>query len=329
MKECSQQVVLPILIELQCALISLAEREKSTVQIGRTHGQHAVPITFGFTIAEYVSRLGTRILRLQEATNNLRGQFSGAVGAYNAQSLLIKNPLEFEKVFLQRLQLSPATHSTQIVEPEFMLDFLHAYTSTLGVLANFSDDMRHLQRTEIAEVMEQVSQKQVGSSTMPHKRNPIHFEHVKSLWKTFMPRISTAYMDQISEHQRDLTNSASARFYGETVTALYLAARRLKRVLKGLIVDQESLQKNLEMAKDKIIAEPLYIILAKNGHPDAHEAVRRCFIESDAIENLGLNEEQKDIIAHPQKYVGLAEQKTQHVCDYWREKLQIAPEQRR
>ncbi|BBM83977.1 lyase family protein [Candidatus Uabimicrobium amorphum] len=320
-KQCSQLVLQPVLLELQAILISIAEREKNTVQVGRTHGQHAVPITFGFAVAEYVSRLGTRIVKLQEATDNLCGQFSGAVGAYNAQSLLVENPIEFEKTFLGKLGLSPATHSTQIVEPEFMLDYLHACTSTLGVLANLSDDMRHLQRTEIGEVMEEVSQKQVGSSTMPHKRNPIHFEHVKSLWKTFMPRMTTGYMDQISEHQRDLTNSASARFYGEIATALYLAARRLKRVFKGLIVDKEALQRNLQMAQDKIIAEPLYIMLAKQGHPDAHEAVRRCFIESDAIDDLNLSEEQKQIINNPQQYIGVAIQKTQQVCDYWRQKL--------
>ena len=322
-KQCSQLVLQPLILELESILISLAEREKNTVQIGRTHGQHAVPLTFGFAIAEYVSRLGNRIVKLQEATDDLRGQFSGAVGAYNAQSLLVEDPIAFEKTFLHKLDLTPATHSTQIVEPEFMLDYLHVCTSILGVLANLSDDMRHLQRSEIGEVIEEVSQKQVGSSTMPHKRNPIHFEHVKSLWKTFMPRMTTGYMDQISEHQRDLTNSASARFYGEIVTALYLATRRLKRVLKGLIVDKEALQRNLAMAKDKIIAEPLYIMLAKQGHPDAHEAVRRCFIESDAINDLNLSEEHKQIIANPNQYIGVAVQKTQQVCDYWRQKLHL------
>ena len=320
-KECAQKVVIPMLLELQQILIDLAWREKSTVQIGRTHGQHAVPLTFGFAIAEYVSRLGGRLVKLQTATTNLKGQFSGAVGAYNAQSLIIDDPIAFEKDFLQKLGLAPATHSTQIVEPEHVLDYIHCCISTLGVLANLSDDMRHLQRTEINEVMEKVSQKQVGSSTMPHKRNPIHFEHVKSLWKAFMPRMTSVYMDQVSEHQRDLTNSASSRFYGEIIAALYLATRRLKRVMKELIVDKESLQRNLSLSKDKIIAEPLYIMLAKNGHPDAHEAVRKCFIENDHLDDLDLSEQEKAFLAKPDNYIGLAIQKTEQVCQFWKQQL--------
>ena len=94
--------------------------------------------------------------------------------------------------------------------------------SAFGVLANLADDIRHLQRTEIGEVGEAFEATQVGSSTMPHKRNPWNFEHVKSMWKEFMPRMITMYADQISEHQRDLTNSASGRFVPEIVLVLWL-----------------------------------------------------------------------------------------------------------
>ena len=163
--------------------------------------------------------------------------------------------------------LKAADHSTQIVPAEYLLDYLHTAVSALGVLASAADDIRHLQRTEIAEVGEAFDERQVGSSTMPHKRNPWNFEHVKSLWKTFMPRMATVYMDQLSEHQRDLTNSASGRFYGEIVFGLAAAARRMTRVCKRLVVDRERMRKNFELTRETVIAEPLYILLAAADIP--------------------------------------------------------------
>ncbi|HUS80906.1 MAG TPA: lyase family protein, partial [Armatimonadota bacterium] len=209
LKGAAHHAVIPALLDLERILIALTRREAETLQIGRTHGQHAVPITFGFAMAEYVSRLGGRIEKIRETADSLRGKISGAVGAYNASSLLIDDPEAFEREVLAELELQPSTHSTQIVEAEFVADFMHALVSAFGVLANLADDMRNLQRTEIEEVAEQFEADQVGSSTMPHKRNPWNFENVKSLWKEFMPRMVTVYQDQISEHQRDLTNSAS------------------------------------------------------------------------------------------------------------------------
>ncbi|MEK6837951.1 MAG: lyase family protein [Nanoarchaeota archaeon] len=216
LKEATLNALVPQLLQLEKTLIGIARREKNTLQIGRTHGQHAEPITFGFTIASYVSRLGGRIAAVAAAANNMKGKFAGAVGAYNASAMLTKDPEDFEAAVLKKLGLKPASHSTQIVEPEFAADLMHAVVSAFGVMANIADDMRHLQRSEIAEVAEQFGTEQVGSSTMPHKRNPINFENVKSLWKEFMPRMATVYADQISEHQRDLTNSASSRFFSSS-----------------------------------------------------------------------------------------------------------------
>lgn len=321
-KLATKELLLPTLCGLEQQLINLARKEKATLQTGRTHGQHAVPLTFGFAISEYVSRLGGRIEKVATAADNLCGQFSGAVGAYNAQTLYLKDPIAFEKEFLAKINLTPGTHSTQIVEPEYFVDYMHAVTSTFGVIANFADDMRHLQRSEINEVAEEMTAKQVGSSTMPHKRNPIQFENAKSLWKTFMPRMNTLYMDQISEHQRDLTNSASTRFYTEIATGLFVAATRLTPVVERLVVDQDSLQANFEKSKSQIMAEPMYIMLARQGHPDAHEAVRSCFHEGKSLNDLPLTDEEKEILQSPEKYIGQAIVKTEQVCDYWQEKIE-------
>src|SRR3989338_5847896 len=208
-RDFANKSLIKVLLSLESTLIKIAMQEKATLQIGRTHGQHAEPITFGFAVPQYVSSLGKRILLIQKTANDLRGKLAGAVGAYNAPSLIIKDSEAFEEEVLAELGIKPSPISTQVVEAEYMADFVHAVISCFGVLANISDDMRHLQRSEISEIREQFGNDQVGSSTMPHKMNPINFENVKSMWKEFMPRMSTLYLDQIYEHQRDLTNSAS------------------------------------------------------------------------------------------------------------------------
>ena len=338
-KEVTRELIIPTLLKLQTILMEIAIREKETVQIGRTHGQHAVPITFGFAVAEYVSRLGNRIEAIKQSSQRLKGKIAGAVGAYNASHLFFVEPEEFEAQVLAELGLEAASHSTQIVEPEFLTDFFHSLISCFGVLASLSDDMRHLQRSEIAEIGEYFAEGQVGSSTMPHKRNPVNYENIKSLWKQFMPRMLTLYQDQLSEHQRDLTNSASSRFNPEIIVGLLSAAKRLSGVLQKLAVDHQSIQRNLELNRELIIAEPLYILLASYGHPDAHEVVRKLTLEARQRKTT-LRElvqvkaelkpywdiftpKQREVLLHPEKYTGIAAEKTERVVNYWREQLAL------
>ncbi len=189
------EVLLPLLAEVELELCRLAVDEAETAQVGRTHGQHAVPLTFGFAMAEYASRLGKCVLRADELARGLVGKLAGAVGSYNALSMSYKDPEEVERRYLARLGLAPSEHSTQLAEPEPMLRLLLELNCAFGVVANLADDLRNLQRTEIGEVRESFGEGQVGSSTMPQKRNPWNSEHVKSLWKAFAPRSMTFFMD--------------------------------------------------------------------------------------------------------------------------------------
>ena len=338
-KDALEKVIIPDLIALERVWISIAAEEKNTLQIGRTHGQHAIPITFGFAIAVYVHRLGTCILRLKRAAESLEGKFSGAVGAYNAISAVFDDAESFERDVLKQLNLKPALISTQIVPPENILEVVHAVIACFSVLANFCDDMRHLQRSEIAEVSERVHETQVGSSTMPQKRNPVGFENVKSIWKRFMPQILTMHLDQISEHQRDLTNSASQRYIAELLVAFDHCIRRLKRISERLTVDRERMRRNFNISRDDIIAEPLYIMLALHGHPDAHEKVRtlsfKAYKEGKSLRQIAMQDEeiayylqkftdiQKEIVFNPEKYTGIAQRKVEMVIKYWKERLDL------
>ena len=338
-KEVLQHVLVPKLIALEKTLIKVVRKEAETVQVGRTHGQHAVPVTFGFALAGYVSRLGKSIEELQTRAHTLAGKFSGAVGAYNASTLLFKNPETFERDVLTELGLAPAEHSTQIAPPEPLVRLLCEVAVVMGIVANLADDMRHLQRTEIGEVGELFEPDQVGSSTMPHKRNPIHFENAKSMWKIVMPRLITVFMDQISEHQRDLTNSASARTYGEMIGYTVVTIKRVEGAMKQLVVDRSNLKRNFALQKGMTAAEPLYIILASLGHPDAHEKVRLLTLEAERthqpLEEVIRHDsdmknylkrmtlQQRAMLTTPELYTGIAAKKAKAIADTWGKKLKL------
>ena len=274
-RDALRRVVLPRLAALVESLAAFAEKEAETPQVGRTHGQHAVPITVGFWMAEFVARLGKSFREIDRLSQDLRGKLAGAVGAYNATSLMVKDPEEFERVFLGFLGIQASEYSHQLVEPEYLLRLLLEINTAFGIIANLADDLRNLQRSEINEIREHFGADQVGSSTMPQKRNPWNSEHVKSLWKTFSPRVMSFYMDQISEHQRDLTNSASSRFVGEYIAGFLAAVCRMSQVVKSLRLDGENLKRNLAASGDMVLSEAAYILLAASGESEGHEKIRR------------------------------------------------------
>lgn len=344
----TRQVLAPLLKELELCLCDLAEREAATMQVGRTHGQHAVPISFGFALAEYVSRLGKSILEIEERAGQLKGKLAGATGSYNATALLVSEPEELERIYLEQLGLKPSEHATQLVEPEYLLRLLLELTAAFGIIANLADDLRSLQRTEIAEVQEGfAADHQVGSSTMPQKRNPWNCEHVKSLWKAFMPRAMSFFMDQISEHQRDLTNSASQRFIADFITGFCYAVSRMTAVIRGLLVNKERMYYNLYSSAGSIMAEPAYLALAESGLPDAHEQIRRLTVQAEkermsftealmqkpelckriadflyAKELIASPEDIASFFEHPERYSGHAVQKAQSIALKYRRLFQ-------
>ncbi|MDR0758590.1 MAG: adenylosuccinate lyase [Treponema sp.] len=322
-----RDAILPRLKKLELLLCAFVEKEAETPQVGRTHGQHAVPVTLGFALAEYASRLGKSIQEIERLAGRLKGKLAGAVGAYNALCMIVRDPEDLERRYLAELGLEPSEHSTQLVEPEYLLRLLLEINLAFGIIANLADDLRNLQRTEIGELRESFAADQVGSSTMPQKRNPWNSEHVKSLWKAFMPRVITFYMDQISEHQRDLTNSASQRFIADYLTGFCLAVSRMTSVVEGLRADRERLLANLRGAGSGvtpgrilipggILAEPAYILLAETGVSDAHEVIRRITLKAEKegltfAEALSGEKEVFDRIAGKMAELGIAPSKAE------------------
>ncbi len=334
MRDLIQQAIIPRLQKLLQTLISISDQYADTVQVGRTHGQHAVPITFGFAISEYVERIGSSMQALTDLANNLNGKFSGAVGAYNALSVFVDDPLEFERKLLEKVGLEPAPYSTQVIPPEQMIRLLDELTITAGVMANLAHDMRHLQRSEIAEVREKFEKGQTGSSTMAHKRNPWNFENVVSMHKQVLSQAVNANLNIASEHQRDLTDSASSRFYVMVPVIVAGMASRLNSIMSKLEIDQDAMQRNLQLSAGAIAAEPLYLLFEKHGHTLAHEKAKelahRALQENCSLAEViqtdakaarywsQFDERERNIIISPETYyTGLAEKKARIIISRW------------
>ncbi|MBT9583691.1 adenylosuccinate lyase [bacterium] len=332
-------VLLPELDRCLHELYRLGQRYAATPQIGRTHGQYAEPMTFGYSMAVYLERLGWCQLELKRSLEGLRGKFSGAVGAYTTPGLIHPDARKIEERVLGKVGLLAASTATQIAHPEPALAVLHHLTAAFGVLANLADDLRHLQRSEINEVAEAYQENaQVGSSAMPHKRNPITWENVKSLWKTFMPQMMTFYLDQVSEHQRDLSNSASARFLPRLILGLTLAGRRTAKGLTTLVVDEQTMVGRLDQLNE-VVSGPLQALLSGLGLEDAHEYVRMASVEArrsgrsllevaQANAHLApwlvrLSARQREALSQPQKLCAPAEAACRRALAEWGRRLDL------
>lgn len=335
-------ITLPALVGLIENLSSKAEEFMSEVQIGRTHGQHALPITVGFWMATLLNRFVDSAEKLKKAEDELVGKFSGAVGGYNAQIALGFDKksqelfnITFEELVLSKLDLKPSKISTQILPLNDLARFLHEYVLLAGNLAQLSRDCRHLQRTEIAEVAEAFGPNQVGSSTMAHKRNPIAFENTEGLFLIIVAEYQKVFSCLVSEHQRDLVGSSVMREFPTIVVLSQYQIERMNNVLSKITIDKDSLERNFNQSKELIMAEPMYLILQLYGYEgDAHELVNHVLVPNVQKSGRSLTEEliklsledqdidkvisqipkeMFDLLHDPYKYIGKAEAKTVEV----------------
>ncbi len=263
----------------------LVEENSGKIQIGRTHGQHALPITVGFWLATILNRVVYNWEKLDYFCDNLTGKISGAVGAHNAQFGLgfsfKKSQNDFEKKLLEKLNLKPAPISTQILPPEQLGYFLFSCISLSAVLGQFGRDARHLMRSEIGEIVESFEKGQVGSSTMAHKRNPINFENLEGMWLRNKNEFGKVLDNFISEHQRDLVGSSMMRDYPiilinlqQQLNTLLKENKSGETFLERLSINEEICKLNFQKNANVILAEPLYIALQMAGYSgDAHELV--------------------------------------------------------
>ncbi|MCK4902020.1 MAG: adenylosuccinate lyase [Thermoplasmatales archaeon] len=276
---------------LRKTLVSLAKKHKKTVMVGRTHGQHTIPITFGLKMAGYAMEVDRHMERLFECKSRLLiGKLSGAVGTGAA---LGPKALKIQEEMLKELKLGVEDIATQIVCRD-------RYNELLGVLCNiatsmekFATEIRNLQRDEIGEVAEAFeAKKQVGSSTMPHKRNPITCEQICGLSRVVRGFIIPTYENAIQWHERDLCNSSSERFIlPHSIILTDWVIFKTNDVFKNIKVFPDRMKKNMEISKGLPMAESLMTTLIGKGmgRGDAHELMRKTALKA-AAENKTLKE---------------------------------------
>ncbi|CAB50160.1 adenylosuccinate lyase [Pyrococcus abyssi] len=315
--------------ELRSILKELAKKHIDTVCIGRTHGQHAVPTTYGMKFALWLDEIQRHIERLQQLKDRvLVGKMRGAVGT--AASFGDK-AFEIEKLVMEDLGLKPARITNQIIQRDVYAELMFFLALVASTLDKMALEIRNLQRTEILEVSEPFGEKQVGSSTMPHKRNPIRTEKVCGLARVLYSNVIPALLNNPLWHERDLTNSSVERvILPESFVLLDEMLKVMKKVLKGLEFFPENIKRNLYLTKNLIMAEPLMLKLAEKGmgRQEAHELVRQLAMKAfkegrDLLEVVRKNEEAMKYLTEndleglkPENYIGKAREIVENVVNY-------------
>jgi adenylosuccinate lyase len=269
--------------DLEGILLDLAGRHKTTVAIGRTHGQHALPITYGLKFAVWAREVRRHLERLEEGRKRiLVGKMTGAVGTQ--ASFGEKGPAIQRRV-MEDLGLRSVEVSTQVVQRDRYAELLSLLALIAATLDKMGREIRNLSRTEIGEVSEPFrEEKQVGSSTMPHKRNPIQSEKACGLSRVIRSHLFVALENVSLEHERDLTNSSSERvILPESFVLLDEILKTMKRVLQGLVFYPERIRKNLHLTGGAILAERVMMALVARGRDrqEAHELLRRLSLKAE------------------------------------------------
>src|SRR5216683_6936 len=255
------QILLSDLEQLRPILKRRALEFQHTVQIGRTHGVHAEPTTFGLKLAIWYEEAGRNICRLKAAAEDMRvGKISGAVGTFAHIGP------EIEEAICQKLGLHPAPVSSQVIQRDRHANFVATLAVLTASLEKIALEVRHLQRTEVREVEEYFSKGQKGSSARPHKRNPVTSEQICGLARVVRANAQAAFEDIALWHERDISHSSVERVIlpDSTILTDYLLGKTT-RLVDRLLVYPERMLRNLEMTKGLVYSGQLLLDLAAAG----------------------------------------------------------------
>lgn len=268
--------------ELLLTMSALARRERDTLEVGRTHAQFAIPITFGFKVAGYIAEMLRHRERIMEVRPRAcAGKMAGAVGTGAA---LGKDFMTIQEMVMDDLGITYEKASTQVVGRDRYTELICLLANMATSLERYGTEVRNLQRSEIAEAHEAFDvSKQVGSSTMAQKKNPITSENVTGLARVVRGFVIPMFESQVLWHERDLSNSSAERFIIPHVfTLLDDMMHKMEDVFRNLHVDRERMLANIEMSKGLIMAEPVMMALTSKGlgRQEAHEIVRETSMEA-------------------------------------------------
>ncbi len=262
--------------DLEQLLRAFAERAreyKNTIMIGRTHGIHAEPTTFGLKLALWFEETKRNLVRLDHAIETISyGKLSGAVGTYAHIDPFI------EKYVCEKLHLKPSPISTQILQRDRHGEYLSTLAIIAGSLEKFATEIRHLQKTEVLEVEEFFAEGQKGSSAMPHKRNPITCERVAGMARLIRGYALSAFENQALWHERDITHSSVERvIIPDATIALDYMLSKMNNIIETMLVYPDKMMRNLNATRGLIHSQKVLLTLTKAGmlREDAYGIVQK------------------------------------------------------
>lgn len=309
------------LIDLEKTLMDKAARYRDTIMIGRTHGQHALPITLGFKFAVWLREIARHFQRLKQCEERvLVGKMTGAVGT---QAGLGHHAMQIQELVMRRLGLKAADISTQIVQRDRYAELICVNALIASSLDNFANEIRELQRPEIGEMFEAFDvERQVGSSAMPHKQNPELCERVCGLARIVRSLSIPGLENVVTWHERDLTQSSTERFLlPESCILTDYLLFLINGIIYNLRVDEQRMLRNMELTEGRSMSEPVMTALIGKGmnRQEVHELLRKLAIESQAknisfkdvlLENGvvsgKLTREEIEAALNPRNYLGTA-----------------------
>ena len=252
---------------------------RHTPMIGRTHGIHAEPTTFGLKLALWYDELGRDLERLTRAKERVAvGKISGAVGTFAHLSP------ELEKRICARLGLAPAPIATQVIQRDLHADFLYAIALTGASLEKFAVELRHLQRTEVREAEEPFAEGQKGSSAMPHKRNPVNCEQISGLARLLRSNLMAGMENIALWHERDISHSSVERvILPDSAILLHYMLRRFTGIADGMRVHPARMMANLESSRGLVYSGTLLLAVTRKGssreaaYAAVQEAAMKCW----------------------------------------------------
>ncbi len=329
--------IIKSLKKLIIALIKVIDDKKNLVCIGRTHGQHAIPTTYGMRFGVWAYEIDRHIDRLKETLNRITfGKMSGAVGTMASFG---EKGIEIQNIVTKELDLHPTLIANQIIQRDRHAEVIFI-TSLIGQsLAKFSRQIRVLQRNEIAEMFEPFKKSQVGSSTMPHKRNPHKSERICSLARLLKSNVIPALDNIVLEDERDLTNSANERIiFPENFILLDFMINQLTEIILGVEFDEFKIEENLNLTKGASLSEKVMVNLVKKGigRQEGHEILRKAAIKAKN-ENILIKEilyknpkiqevlskNEIDELLDPHKYIGKALEQTENILNVLKNKYAL------
>ena len=280
----SLDLILPELKNLMTSIKKIADQTKDIITIGRSHGMFAEPMSFGQKFLSYYCEFQRRLADLEDFyQNQLTGQFSGAVGNYTILNTSI------EKEALNSLELKVEPISTQVIPRDRIAKLIGIHSLIGCSIERLAVEIRHLHRSDVNEIQEGFSKDQKGSSTMPHKKNPISCENLTGIARVLRSHQSIAHDNIILWHERDISHSSSERMYlPDNFGLIYYALRRMNSTIKNLVINKENIEQKVFQNFSYLSSYYLHLLIENTSlsRDELYPIIQKVFFKDSNITNL-------------------------------------------